>query len=282
MSKHNASFLKNALKFIVFLVFLSGCKSINVLHESQNETTNIADNYPSIHDNKMASFALVDRHESQQWTSDLPYLVSYPLNWKFIFLKYVVSEDLYGNVDNGKVILLPIGLSLSKTSDGARPALYSSYEKQNDSFDRGSNTIDLNAEDPSANVHRTINRDTARYYFTLYSSFMVYFKNLQPINDENILSDLDLHNPDATETNLEELKSEVDYISSPIYLDRDLDMLPFNNYNNGVLEITSFYTHFYNEGLAECPIFYNRYELAMKCFKDNVDTFETIKSRLIL
>lgn len=269
---------KSVLLLFIPTIFLSCCHK----YGSQNQQNNIfrvSDCYPLIYDNNAASLAMVDRHESQHWTDDLPYLVSYPLNWKFIFVKYVVNEDLYGNIEGGKVILLPIGLSLSKTNNGARPDNICSA-KNNDPSSYNSNNKDRNLEDPSAEVFRTIDKEIARYHFTLYSNFLVYLKNYQPVNSETILSELDLHNYDASEADLSELKKDVDYVAAPTYLDRDLDVLPFNVHNNGVLEITRFYVNFYNEGLTECPIFYNRYELAMRCFEDDIDTFETVKNKL--
>ena len=272
-------FNKSILLLLIPIVFLSCCQKIGSNQKQQNSIVKISDYYPSIYDNKATSLAFVDRHESQHWTDDLPYLVSYPLNWKFIFLKYVVNEDLYGNIEKGKVILLPFGLSLSKSNNGARPDNICST-KNNDPTTYDSNNKDRNLEVPSTQVFRTINKEIARYYFTSYSNFLIYLKNYQPANNETILSELDLHNYDASETDLSELKKDVDYVAAPTYLDRDLDALPFNVYNNGVLEITRFYVHFYNEGLTECPIFYNRYELAMRCFEDDIDTFETVKNKL--
>ena len=260
------------------IVFLSACQNVAGSKESRKIVANIADNYPAVFDNAAASLALVERHESQHWTADIPYLVSYPLKWKFVFLKYVVSEDLYHNLEKGKVILLPFGLSLSKTNSGARPKqLFRDKHYNMPSYNPYSSE---NVEDQSTEVYRTIDKEIARYYFTSYSNFLVYLKNYQPANNETILSDLDLHNLDTSEVDLTELKKDVDYVASPTYLDRDLDALPFNSYNNGKLEMTRFYINFYHEGLTECPIFYNRYKLAMECFLDEVDTFETVKNRL--
>lgn len=269
---------KITIPLLFLIALLSSCQAATDSKETK-KIVRIADNYPAIFDNSATSLTLVERHESQHWTTDIPYLVSYPLKWKFVFLKYVVSEDLYQNLEKGKVILLPFGLSLSKTNSGARPKqLFRDKHYNMPSYNPYSSE---NVEDQSTEVYRTIDKEIARYYFTSYSSFLVYLKNYQPANNETILSDLDLHNLDTSEVDLTELKKGVDYVASPTYLDRDLDVLPFNTYNDGKLELTRFYINFYKEGLTECPIFYNRYELAMECFLDEVDTFETVKNRLL-
>ena len=118
--KNEKAARKITIPLLFLIALLSSCQTATDSKETK-KIANIADNYPAVFDNSAASLALVERHESQHSTADIPYLVSYPLKWKFVFLKYVVSEDLYQNIEKGKVILLPFGLSLSKTNSGARP-----------------------------------------------------------------------------------------------------------------------------------------------------------------
>ena len=260
----------------IFLLFvLMSCQFYKAT--SNFQPADISTFYPVESDNKETSFMLVERHESQYWTNDIPYLVSYPLKWKFIFVKYVIEEDLYNGLDKGKVILVPIGVSLAKTNSGARPK-YNILSVTNNSPTSSPYNSD-NQEDPSTGVFRSISYQYATYYFTAYHRFMIYVKDYQIADNEKILTNLDLHNTDTSIVDLEELKKDVDYVSIPIYLDSELCLIPFNRQKEAI-EIRGFYSYLYERGLDECPIFYEKYQEAQKCFIDNTDTFETIKNRI--
>ena len=91
---------------------------------------------------------------------------------------------------------------------------------------------------------------------------------------------LDLREYGGSSADLDELKKGVDFVASPTHLDRDLDLLPFNYNNTDVLDIAGFYGAFYRIGSDQYPAFYDRFQLVTACFKDGVDTFDAIKSRL--
>jgi len=99
-------------------ILLSSCQKAGSSQESQGESVDITEVYPSSFGGEPASFALAQRDESQHWPSDIPYFASYPQNRGFIFPKYVVGEDLYGRMEKGKVVLLPVGLTLPETDGG--------------------------------------------------------------------------------------------------------------------------------------------------------------------
>ncbi len=272
-----ASFICIVLSLLLFLIITS-CKSNEMVsHSSLHEE--IVSAYPIKNGETQASFVLANKHESHYYTSDIPYLISYPLKWRFVFVKYVIKEDLYGKLESNKTILVPIGVSLSKTSGGARPkCLFADGENLTPN---PSNPYESeNQEDPSAEIFRTIGEQYATYYFNLYSHFLIYIKNYQPVESETILSDLDLHYGDTSVVDLDALKESVDYIAYPTYLDRELNMLPFNYSNNEQIDIERFYYSLFGRNLDECPIFYQEFLKIQKCFLDKIDTFETIKSRI--
>jgi hypothetical protein len=269
--------LTNKIKKRIFwisltsVMLLSSCQKPALSQESQRESVDITEIYPSSFGGEPASFALAYRHESQHWTSDIPYFSSYPLNRGFIFPKYVVSEDLYGRMENGKVVLLPVGLTLPETDGGEGTSSLSTLALS------AASSSSYGDPDPSGNLVR---RDQARYYFTLYSKFLIYLKNCQPSGSETLLEKLDLREFGGSGADLDELKKGVDFVACPTYLDRDLDLLPFNFDNTDVLDIAGFYSAFYRTGSDQYPVFHDRYQLVAACFKDGVDTFDAIKSRL--
>lgn len=257
------------------VMLLSSCQKTGSSQESQGESVEITDVYPSSFGGEPASFALAQRDESQHWTVDIPYFVSYTQNRGFIFVKYVVGEDLYGKMDKGKVALLPVGLTLPENDGGEEASSLSASALS--PAPSSASSVAVGSGDPSGNVFR---RDQARYYFTLYSKFLIYLKNCQPSGSETLLERLDLREYDGASANLDELKKGVDFVSCPTYLDQDLDLLPFNCNTIDVLDIAGFYSAFYRIGSDQHPAFDDRYQLVTACFKDGVDTFDAIKSRL--
>lgn len=267
---------KRQLKSHIFLLFIPLLAVISC--QSASSENGLLSIYLPTNEEKSTSLLYVEKHESQTLTSDIPFLISYPLKWKFVFVKYVIKEDLYNSLEKNKVILLPIGLSLSKSANGARPKSRINNQKNNSP---SSNPYDSNnQEDPTTEVYRTIDYQTASYYFNFYSSFLLYTSRFESANNETILLNLDLHNWDTSEADLDKLKENVDYIATPSYLDSDLDLLPFDVYNEGKLSIQNFYLRFFTNGLDECPAFYAKYQKINEYLKDNEDTFETIKNKI--
>jgi len=252
------------------VMLLSSCQKAGSSQGSQGESVDIAGVYPSSFEGEPASFALAQRDESQHWTIDIPYFVSYPQNRGFIFVKYVVGEDLYGRMEKGKVVLLPVGLTLPETENGKGSSSLSASALS------ASSTSSWDNPDPSGNLFR---RDQARYYFTFYSKFMIHLKNCQPSASETYLGKLDLREYGGSSADLDELRKGVDFVARPTYLDQDLDLLPFNYDNPDVLDIAGFYRSL---GIASSryPVFYDKYKSVTACFKDGADTFDAIKSRL--
>jgi len=252
-------------------ILLSSCQKAGSSQESQGESAEIAEVYPSSFGGEPASFALAHRDESQHWTIDIPYFASYPQNRGFIFVKYVVGEDLYGRMEKGKVVLLPVGLTLPETEDGKGSSSLSASALS------ASSTSPWDNPDPSGNLFR---RDQARYYFTFYSKFMIHLKNCQSSASETYLGKLDLREYGGASADLDELRKGVDFVARPTYLGQDLDLLPFNYNNPDVLDIVGFYSAFYRIGSDQYPAFNDRYQSVTACFKDGADTFDAIKSRL--
>jgi hypothetical protein len=260
---------------LTLVILLSSCQKTSSSQESQGESVDMTEVYPNSFGGEPASFALVQRDKSQRWTIDIPYFASYPQNRGFIFVKYVVGEDLYGRMEKGKVVLLPVGLTLPETEDGAGTSSLSASALS--AASSSSSGVAIGSADPSGNVSK---RDQARYYFTLYSKFLVYLKNCQPSASETYLGKLDLREYGGSSADLDELRKGVDFVARPTYLGQDLDLLPFNYNNPDVLDIAGFYSAFYRIGSDQYPVFYGRYESVTACFKDGTDTFDTIKSRL--
>jgi len=257
------------------VMLLSSCQKTGSSQESQGESVEITDVYPSSFGGEPASFALAQRDESQHWTIDIPYFVSYPQNRGFIFVKYVVGEDLYGRMEKGKVVLLPVGLTLPETEDGEGTSSLSASALS--AAPSSQSSVAIGSGDPSGNVSK---RDQARYYFTLYSKFLVYLKNCQPSASETYLGKLDLREYGGSSADLDELRKGVDFVACSTYLGQDLDLLPFNYNNPDVLDIAGFYSAFYQIGSNQYPVFYDKYKSVTACFKDGADTFDAIKSRL--
>jgi len=256
-------------------ILLSSCQKAGSSQESQGESVEITEVYPSSFGGEPASFALAQRDESQHWTIDIPYFASYPQNRGFVFVKYVVGEDLYGRMEKGKVVLLPVGLTLPETEDGAGASSLSASALS--AAPSSQSSVAIGSADPSGNVSK---RDQARYYFTLYSKFLVYLKDCQPSASETYLGKLDLREYGGSSADLDELRKGVDFVACPTYFGQDLDLLPFNYNNTDVLDIAGFYGAFYRIGSDQCPAFDDRYQSVTACFKDGVDTFDAIKSRL--
>lgn len=272
MKKSSVGFKRLLSAITVLLVALVGsCKTNDV--GSENEKQALTSFYPKTNNSGNASLALANRHESQYNTSLIPHAYSFPSNKEYIFVKYVITEDLYKNLEKGDVVLFPICISLYKTNNA----------NQEDIKRLQMTSADLphpSDHDVSGEEYiRNINRMVVDYNFCMQGNFGVYFKGFKPKDGERILTDLDLHEADGSETDINGLKEYCDYVASPTYLDRDLDILYFNDENEGRLEITSFYNPLFNPDITECPAFYAKYKKALECFDDFRDTFETIKTR---
>lgn len=240
---------------VVSTTLLFGCGNNN-RHDSFEKL------FPKSAEDKNTSFAFASVIGDGSYSTGAFYCYhSHPSNKSYLMVKLRVLEDMYNNIENGTVVLLPMGISSSHLE----------YEPCDG----------LPSDLPSLGYKKpyVIPPDVASFYISFYCYFGVYLKNARPVESETYLRDLNLYSGSEREVNIDYIKDGVDYVSEPMFFDRDFDLLPFNAHDEGKLVLQEFYSRVYYQTFEILDqAVREKYEYALSLFKDNVDTFYTVKN----